>query len=142
MLIRGSSSKNSSESTINESIPINKSFQAIEDVDMEQCNLEKNVIEKDDFFNSVWPGLKEEVDILFEAGIYPSKAVRLEWDIRQLDYFYENCHKFQLEPSFEDDDVDSEKDGIASEMKPEYESVAACDTGNVAAPPSCVLNGA
>ncbi|PWA75843.1 hypothetical protein CTI12_AA240690 [Artemisia annua] len=65
VLFRGSSSKNSSESAINESIPLNNSYQALKDVDMEQCIVEKNVAEKDDFLNSVWPGLKEEVDILF-----------------------------------------------------------------------------
>nr|GEY31717.1 hypothetical protein [Tanacetum cinerariifolium] len=58
-----------------------------------------------------------------EAGIYPSKAVRLEWTIHLMDYFYKNCHKFQLDPSYEDD-VESEMDGIATEMKPEYDNDA------------------
>ncbi|PWA95640.1 RNA-directed DNA polymerase, eukaryota, Reverse transcriptase zinc-binding domain protein [Artemisia annua] len=81
VLIRGSSSKNSSDIAINESIPINNSYQVLEDVDMEQSNLGKDVNEKEEFFNSVWP----------------------------------------------DDDVKFEKDGIANDIKPEYDPVAASD---------------
>ncbi|PWA80419.1 hypothetical protein CTI12_AA196540 [Artemisia annua] len=125
VLMRGSSSKNASSTAFNGSIPISNPYQVLEDVDMEQGNLEKSIIDKEEFFKSVWPSLKEEVDILFEAGIYPSKSVRLDWDIHQLEYFYKNCHKFKLDPSFEDDDVDSEKDGIATDMKPEFDSSAA-----------------
>lgn len=141
VLIRGSNSKHTSDIAINESIPINNSYQVLEDVDMEQGTIEKDVSKKEEFFNSVWPGLKEEGDILLEAGIYPYKAVRLDWDIHQLDYFYKNCHKFQLDPSFEDDDVESEKDGIASEMKSEYDPVSACDKSNNTALPPSVFNG-
>ncbi|GJW24413.1 RNA-directed DNA polymerase, eukaryota, reverse transcriptase zinc-binding domain protein, partial [Tanacetum coccineum] len=58
-----------------------------------------------------------------ENGIYPTKEIRAEWSLRQMEYFYNNCHKFHLDPAYEDeeDDVNSEVDGVASDMKPEFE---------------------
>ncbi|GJY52481.1 putative reverse transcriptase domain-containing protein [Tanacetum coccineum] len=100
VLLRGSTSKNSFVSASEEAILIKNSFQVLEEEDMDQ----------------------KEVDILMEDGIYPSKTVRLDWTIHQMDYFYKNCHKFCLDPSFEDEDVESEKDSIASDMKPEFET--------------------
>nr|GEY83612.1 hypothetical protein [Tanacetum cinerariifolium] len=77
----------------------------------------------ENFESKVWLDLKEEVDILLEAGIYPSKQVRLDWSIHQMDYFYKNCHKFHLDPYCEDDkgDVDSDDEGIAVDIKPEVD---------------------
>ncbi|GKA67630.1 integrase, catalytic region, zinc finger, CCHC-type containing protein [Tanacetum coccineum] len=34
-----------------------------------------------------------------------------------MDYFYNNCHKYGLDPSFEEDDVATEDGGIANEMR-------------------------
>ncbi|GKC44979.1 RNA-directed DNA polymerase, eukaryota, reverse transcriptase zinc-binding domain protein [Tanacetum coccineum] len=59
-------------------------------------------------------------------------------DEDMMDYFYKNFHKFHLDPSYEDDDVESEMDGIASEMKPEYDNDAVIDNGNGSAPSSNV----
>ncbi|PWA72355.1 hypothetical protein CTI12_AA271370 [Artemisia annua] len=129
ILVRGSGSKGSLEAVSNESIPISNSFQALEDQEMEQSNVEKDINVQEEFFSKVWPALKEEVDILMEAGIYPSRAVRLEWNIHQMDYFYKNCHKYQLNPSYEDEDVQSDVEGIASDMKPEYDIDAAGNNG-------------
>ncbi|PWA90388.1 hypothetical protein CTI12_AA101160 [Artemisia annua] len=98
------------------------------DQDMDQCNVEKVASDQEEFFSKVWPNLKDEVDILMEAGIFPSKAVRLEWNIHQLDYFYKNCHKYQLDPSYEDEDVESDVEGIAADMKPEYDVDAAASS--------------
>ena len=83
------------------------------------------------------------MDVLFSAGIYPSKTVRLDWTLHQLDYFYKNCHKYKLDPipDSDEDDVISECDGIASEMKPEYDVNAASSICNDAAPLSSVSNG-
>lgn len=55
-----------------------------------------------------------------EAGIYPSKEIRADWSLKQMEYFYNNCHKFHLDPACEDD-VDSETDGVAADMKPEFD---------------------
>nr|GEZ34524.1 hypothetical protein [Tanacetum cinerariifolium] len=76
-----------------------------------------------EFKSKVLPDLKEEVDILLEAGIYPSKQVRLDWSIHQMDYFYKNYHKFHLDPCCEDDerDVDFDNEGIAVDMKPKVD---------------------
>ncbi|PWA95095.1 hypothetical protein CTI12_AA052670 [Artemisia annua] len=126
VLLRGSGSKTSANMVSNESIPVKNSYQALDnldDVDMGQSNVVKESNAQEEFNNKVWPALKEEVDILLEAGIYPSRAVRLEWSTHQLDYFYKNCHKFHLDPSYEDDDVDSDQDGIANEMKFEDDTV-------------------
>ncbi|GJW28181.1 hypothetical protein Tco_0045056 [Tanacetum coccineum] len=76
----------------------------------------------DEFESKVWPELKEEVDILLEVGIYPSKTIRLDWIIHQMNYFYKNNHKFHLHPICVDDegDVESDVDGIATNMMPEF----------------------
>nr|GFC62101.1 hypothetical protein [Tanacetum cinerariifolium] len=47
----------------------------------------------DEFNSKVWPKLKKEVDILIEAGIYP----------------------------YDEEDVESEVEGIARSMKPKFE---------------------
>ncbi|GKE81574.1 putative reverse transcriptase domain-containing protein, partial [Tanacetum coccineum] len=72
---------------------------------------------------SIWPKLKGDVDDFMENIIYPSKEIRAEWSPRQMEYFYNNCHKFHLDPSYEDgeDNVNSNIDGIAVDMKPEFE---------------------
>nr|GEZ48495.1 hypothetical protein [Tanacetum cinerariifolium]GEZ49250.1 hypothetical protein [Tanacetum cinerariifolium] len=120
VLIRGSGSAKVMESSLNEDIPVKNSFNILNsnDVDGEDWG---GINVNDEFNSKVWPKLKEEVDILMEAGIYPSKQVRLDWSIHQLDYFYKNCNKFHLDPIYEDDeeDVESEDEGIAGSMKPE-----------------------
>ncbi|GKB19463.1 RNA-directed DNA polymerase, eukaryota, reverse transcriptase zinc-binding domain protein [Tanacetum coccineum] len=55
-----------------------------------------------------------------QSGVYPSLDVRKDWSLRQMDFFYQNCHKCGLDPSFEDDDVQTEEGGMADEMRPEY----------------------
>nr|GFB01237.1 hypothetical protein [Tanacetum cinerariifolium] len=75
-----------------------------------------------------------------EAGIYPSKSVRLDWTVNQMDYFYKNYHKYHLDPSYKDDDVESEYDGIAISLKPEFELDAATNMENGVAHASNVSN--
>lgn len=58
-----------------------------------------------------------------------------------MDYFYKNCHKFQLDPSYEDDDVESDVEGIANGMKSEYDVDAVGNNGDVASPLSNVSDG-
>ncbi|GKF51165.1 hypothetical protein Tco_0147632, partial [Tanacetum coccineum] len=89
---------------------------------------------------SSWFDFKSKVDILMEARIYPSKAVRLDWTLSQMDYFYKNCHKYHLDPSYEDEDVDSECDGVAMSMRPEFDMDAATDMENDAAQINNVSN--
>ena len=47
-----------------------------------------------------------------------------------MDYFYRNCNKFQLDHSYEDGDVESDMEGIAKDMKPEFEVCAAGNKSN------------
>nr|GEZ16883.1 hypothetical protein [Tanacetum cinerariifolium] len=125
VLVRGSGSDNVANRPLNEDIPVNNSFNILsKDGDNVEDLGDINVNEE--FESKVWPGLKEEVDILLEAGIYPSKQVRLDWSIHQMDYFYKNCHKFHLDPCCEDDeeDVESDDKGIAVDMKPEMDDNA------------------
>ncbi|GJZ34149.1 putative reverse transcriptase domain-containing protein [Tanacetum coccineum] len=98
--------------------------------DDSDINKDKSHVED---FESIWPDLKSEVDILMEAGIYPSKSVRLDWTVNQMDYFYKNCHKYHLDPSYEDEDVESECDGVVMSMRPEFKMDAATDMENDAA---------
>ncbi|GKE91102.1 hypothetical protein Tco_1572197, partial [Tanacetum coccineum] len=96
-----------------ESVPIKNSFQALVDEEMEQCCREDDI----------------------------NVQTEMDWTIHQMDYFYKkNYHKYQLDPSYEDEDVESKVDGIAGEIKPEYD-VAARDKSNFAAPSTIVFNG-
>ncbi|GJZ35720.1 hypothetical protein Tco_0581537 [Tanacetum coccineum] len=137
VLVRGSGSdKNFVEASLNEDIPVKNSFNVLrphpkkssDNDDVEDLG---GINVNEEFDSKVWPSLKEEVDILLEAGIYPSRQVRLDWTIHQMDYFYKNCHKFHLDPSCEEDeeDVDSDVEGIAVDMKPWkfVFNVIACD---------------
>ncbi|GKF80165.1 hypothetical protein Tco_0238767, partial [Tanacetum coccineum] len=75
VLVRGSSSKDVADAVSMEPIAVNNSFQALIDDDMDQGSKEDDINVQEEFDSNVWPGLKEEVVILMEAGIYPSKAV-------------------------------------------------------------------
>nr|GFB14911.1 hypothetical protein [Tanacetum cinerariifolium] len=134
VLVRGSSLKTNSRVDCNDSIPTMNSFLVLVndfiDGDDSDTKKDKSCVEE---FDSIWPDLKSEVDILMEAGIYPSKSVRLDWTVNQMDYFYKNCHKYHFDPSYKDDDVESEYDGIAVSMKPEFELDAATNMENGAA---------
>ncbi|GJT77731.1 putative RNA-directed DNA polymerase [Tanacetum coccineum] len=62
-----------------------------------------------------------------ESGAYPSIELIGEWSLSQMDYYYNNCHKYGLDPSFEEDDVATEDGGIANEMRHEdVDSEALC----------------
>ncbi|PWA61234.1 hypothetical protein CTI12_AA374290 [Artemisia annua] len=137
VLTRGSNSNSSPSSCNNENIPISNSFSVLINEEMLEG---KDLHEK--FDSKVWSDLKSEVNVLMEAGIYPSKAIRMDWSLQQMDYFYKNCHKFMLDPISEDvEDVQSETDGVAGNMKPEYVVDAADDMGNSAASNENVING-
>nr|GFB78933.1 hypothetical protein [Tanacetum cinerariifolium] len=122
VLVRGSGSARVMDNSLKEVIPVKNSFDVLnsEEVNGEDLG---GINVNEEFNSKVWPELKEEVDILMEAGIYPSKQVRLDWSIHQLDYFYKNCNKFHLDPICEDDeeDVESEVEGIAGSIKLEFE---------------------
>nr|GEX53046.1 hypothetical protein [Tanacetum cinerariifolium] len=137
VLVRGTGSNNNVNLVSDETIPIKNSFNVLSN-DGDDTDDMGGINVNDEFESKVWPKLKEEVDILMEAGIYPSKQVRMDWSIHQMDYFYKNCHKFHLDPIIEDDegDVKSDVEGIAMDMKPEFDvdavnnseiNTAACD---------------
>ncbi|GKB04431.1 RNA-directed DNA polymerase, eukaryota, reverse transcriptase zinc-binding domain protein [Tanacetum coccineum] len=131
VLVRGSTSKLNSSSECNEPIPTTNSFSVLVDesmvVDDNGKNKDKSNVED---CESSWSDLKSEVDILLEAGIYPFKLDRLDRTLSQMDYFYQNCHKYHLDPSYEDEDVESECDGVAMCMRPEFDMDAAIDMEN------------
>ncbi|GKC26968.1 putative reverse transcriptase domain-containing protein [Tanacetum coccineum] len=112
VLVRGSGSNSNSKVSIDEVVPTSNSFDLLSEEAMNE-----------EYDTSIWPKLKGDVDDFIENGIYPSKEIRAEWSPRQMEYFYNNCHKFNLDPSYEDeeDEVNSDIDGIAVDMKPEFE---------------------
>ncbi|GJZ25328.1 RNA-directed DNA polymerase, eukaryota, reverse transcriptase zinc-binding domain protein [Tanacetum coccineum] len=112
VLVRGSGSSGNIMRSQEEFVPVSNSFGVLSEEAMNE-----------EYDNSIWPKLKGDVDDLMENGIYPSKEIRADWSLRQMEYFYNNCHKFHLDPSYEDeeDDVNSEVDGVATDMKPEFE---------------------
>ncbi|GJV32772.1 hypothetical protein Tco_1393172 [Tanacetum coccineum] len=111
VLVQGSSSNGNTKKPFDEAVPISNSFDLLSDEAMDE-----------EYASSIWPKLKGDVDDLMENGIYPSKLIRAEWSLRQMEYFYNNCHKLHLNPAYEDeeDDVNSKVDGVASDMKPEF----------------------
>lgn len=84
----------------------------------------------EEYENEIWPKLKQDVVNVMETGIYPSKEVRLGWSLRQTKYFYNNCHGFGLDPSFEDDDMATDDGDMAKDMRPENEVLDARSSGN------------
>nr|GEW47497.1 hypothetical protein [Tanacetum cinerariifolium] len=99
-----------------ENVPLSNSFQALDDQDMvdkEECFLSSV---NEEFKSAVWPKLQKEVEDVMKSGVYPSKSVRSNWSLSQLDFFYNNCSKFGLAPYVDDDDVESENDGMAMKM--------------------------
>nr|GEY86361.1 hypothetical protein [Tanacetum cinerariifolium] len=122
VLVRGSGSNNNVNLVSDETIHIKNPFNVLcnegdDSDDMGGINV------NDELESKVWPELKEKVDILMKAVIYPSKQVKMDWSIHQMDYFYKNCYKFHLDPIIEDDegDVESDVEGIAMDMKPEFD---------------------
>ncbi|PWA85990.1 RNA-directed DNA polymerase, eukaryota, Reverse transcriptase zinc-binding domain protein [Artemisia annua] len=118
VLVRGSSSTNA-KSTSGENVPVTNSFQVLEDQDMMDKDGEFNSSVDEEYKNVVWPKLQSEVVEVLVSGIYPSQEVRANWSLSQLDFFYQNCQKYGLEPYVDDDDVESEMEGMAVEMKPD-----------------------
>nr|GFB75526.1 hypothetical protein [Tanacetum cinerariifolium] len=99
VLVRGSGSARVMDNSLKEVIPVKNSFDVLnsEEVNGEDLG---GINVNEEFNSKVWPELKEE-----------------------LDYFYKNCNKFHLDPICEDDeeDVESEVEGIAGSIKLEFE---------------------
>ncbi|PWA77961.1 hypothetical protein CTI12_AA221320 [Artemisia annua] len=120
VLVRGSGSKGDSVSAMVEDLPVSNTFQAFDDHDM--VDKENEFINGTDveYTNVVWPKLKLEVDEVMKSGKYPSMAVKTDWSLAQLDYFFKNCSKYGMEPYIEEEDVESDNEGMAASMKPEF----------------------
>ncbi|PWA42554.1 hypothetical protein CTI12_AA543050 [Artemisia annua] len=129
VLVRGSNSKMTADVS-SENIPVSNSYQVLEYQDM--MDKEESILNSMDkeFLSSVWPNLKSEVDEVLQSGVYPAHSVRLNWSLHQLNYFYNNCSKFGMEICEYDDDVESVKDGMAVEMKPDDGCVNVPDVVN------------
>ncbi|PWA44631.1 hypothetical protein CTI12_AA393700 [Artemisia annua] len=116
--VRGSNSKMPANVS-SENVPVSNSYQVLEDQDM--LDKEESFLNSvdEEFLSSVWPKLKSEVDVVLQSGVYPDQSVRVNWSLHQLNYFYNNCSKFGMEICEDDDEVESVKDGMAMEMKPD-----------------------
>ncbi|PWA49857.1 hypothetical protein CTI12_AA472210 [Artemisia annua] len=119
VLVRGSGSASNAAKIISEDIPVSNSFDALKDQVM--VDKEDEFIEgmDEEYINVVWPKLKSEVEEVMKSGVYPSLEVKSNWSLSQLDYFFKNCAKFGMEPYVDDEDVESENEGMADVMKPE-----------------------
>ena len=78
ILVRGSSSNNTSGGAIAENITLSNSFSAFNDEVMLDDALGGSEKKQDICENNEWHDLKREVDVLFSACVYPSKTVRLD----------------------------------------------------------------
>ncbi|GJV61882.1 hypothetical protein Tco_1467982 [Tanacetum coccineum] len=74
---------------------------------------------EDEYSNVTEPQLMQEVIDVMKSGVYPSPEIRTSWSLSQVSFFYNNCHKYGLDPSFEDDDKASKEACMADEMRPE-----------------------
>ncbi|GKB51489.1 hypothetical protein Tco_0902242 [Tanacetum coccineum] len=120
VLVRGSGSNGKLKGIVDENIQMNNSFQALEDHDMVDKEDAINKVVNEEYDKIVWPRLKLEVDKVMEYGIYPTLATRTEWFLSQLDYFYNNCSSHCMKPYVDDDDdVESENEGMANVMRHE-----------------------
>ncbi|GJR87040.1 translation initiation factor IF-2-like protein isoform X1 [Tanacetum coccineum] len=107
VLVRGSGSYGSTNGVLSEIVPVANYFQALDDQVME--DKEK--------------AIEAAMDIEYEN----------DWSLREMDFFYQNCHKYGLDPSFDDDDVQTKEGGMADEMRPEYVDGCGQDQGNCVA---------
>ncbi|PWA98197.1 reverse transcriptase zinc-binding domain-containing protein [Artemisia annua] len=121
VLVRGSGSKDNGSSAMVEDLPLSNSFAALEDQDMKDKDSDLNGVDEE-YAKVVWPKLKAEVDEVMQTGKYPSMDIKSNWSLAQLDYFFQNCSKFGLEPDIDEDDVESVNEGMAVSMKPENAS--------------------
>ncbi|GJZ01678.1 reverse transcriptase domain-containing protein [Tanacetum coccineum] len=120
VLVRGSGSNGKLKGIVDENIQMNNSFQALEDHDMVDKEDAINKVVNEEYDKIMWPRLKLEVDKVMESGIYPTLATRTEWSLSQLDYFYNNCSSHGMKPYVnDDDDVESENEGMANVMRHE-----------------------
>ncbi|GKC43262.1 gamma interferon inducible lysosomal thiol reductase [Tanacetum coccineum] len=124
VLVRRSGSIHADKSSRSEDIPVKNSFQALDDQlmkDKDECVLdamEEEEEEEEEYRSEIWPTLKPKID-----------------------YFYKNCHKYGLDPSFEDDDdVATEDGGMATEMRSEDVDLEARSIDNNGAPIDDVSN--
>nr|GEZ62090.1 hypothetical protein [Tanacetum cinerariifolium] len=85
-------------------------------LDREECVLEDM---EEEYNTEIWPKLKQDVVDIMESGSYPSSSIRADWSLAQINFFYQNCSKYRLDLSLEDDDVASEDGGMAAEMRSE-----------------------
>ncbi|GJV33900.1 RNA-directed DNA polymerase, eukaryota, reverse transcriptase zinc-binding domain protein [Tanacetum coccineum] len=120
VLVRGSGSVCMDKSSVVEDVPVKNSFQVLDDQimkDKEECVLESM---EEEYNNELWPKLKQDVIDVMETRIYPAWNVRAEWSLAQMNFFYNNCHRYGLDPSYEDDDDVATEDGdMAKEMRAE-----------------------
>ncbi|GKA97932.1 RNA-directed DNA polymerase, eukaryota, reverse transcriptase zinc-binding domain protein [Tanacetum coccineum] len=98
VLVRGSGSYGSIDGVLGEIVPVANSFQALDDQVMEDKEKAIEAAMDNEYINVIWPKLKQDVVSIMESGVYPSLDVRKDWSLRQMDFFYQNCHKCWLWP--------------------------------------------
>ncbi|GKB51609.1 RNA-directed DNA polymerase, eukaryota, reverse transcriptase zinc-binding domain protein [Tanacetum coccineum] len=131
VLVRGSSSTIAGMNSCNEDVPVKNSFQVLDDQvmkDKEECVLENM---EEEYNSELWPKLKQDVIDVMETVIYPAWTIHAEWSLTQMNFFYNNYHRYGLDPSYEDDDVATEDGDMAKEIRAEDVDLDArsCDIG-------------
>nr|GEU34029.1 hypothetical protein [Tanacetum cinerariifolium] len=119
VLVRGSNSKINFGKAFDESVPVTNSFQALDDHVLIEKDDAIEAAMEEEYSNIIEPLLVQEVIDVMSKGAYPSADVRLNWSLFQISFFYNNCHKYGLNPSVEDDDIKYENGGMADELRPE-----------------------
>ncbi|PWA92890.1 hypothetical protein CTI12_AA077870 [Artemisia annua] len=133
VLVRGSSSYSAKDGFLVNDVPVTNSFEALASQTLEDKENEVIVSMEEEYSKVIEPRLMQEVIDVMESGVFPSLSTRMKWSLTQMDFFYNICHKYGLEPTFEEDDVASVDGDLANEMRPEYEVDGGQDQGNIGA---------
>ncbi|PWA54915.1 hypothetical protein CTI12_AA432080 [Artemisia annua] len=121
VLVRGSSFYSAKDGILVSDVPVSNSFEALASQTLEDRENEVIASMDKEYSNVIEPKLMKDVIDVMESGVFPSMDTRMKWSLTQMDFFYNNCHKYGLDPSFEDDDVATVDGDLANEMRPEYE---------------------
>ncbi|GJZ09506.1 RNA-directed DNA polymerase, eukaryota, reverse transcriptase zinc-binding domain protein [Tanacetum coccineum] len=119
VLVRGSNSKNALDGVHMEDVSVSNSFQALDDQELKEKDEASVAAIEEEYSNVTESQLMQEVIDVMKSGVYPSPEIKMSWSLSQVSFFYNNCHKYGLEPSFEDDDIASKEACMADEMRPE-----------------------
>ncbi|PWA46712.1 hypothetical protein CTI12_AA503060 [Artemisia annua] len=99
VLVRGSSSYSTKDGILVSDVPVTNSFEALASQTLKDRENEVIASMDEEYSNVIEPMLMLDVIDVMESGVFPSMDTRMKWSLTQMDFFYNNCHKYGLDPS-------------------------------------------